>query len=75
MCENASDAELWIKGNSNFGKKWDKFQIKAQKSSYLNFIREIWWPVREEIVVVSGRVGMYDNHTWQRIVFNSKVQT
>ena len=30
---------------------------------------------KEEIVVVSGRVGMYDNHTWQLIVFNSKVQT
>ena len=28
-----------------------------------------------EIFVVSGRVGMYDNHTWQPIVFNSNVQT
>ena len=28
-----------------------------------------------EIFVVPGRVGMYDNHTWQLIVFNSNVQT
>ena len=30
---------------------------------------------KEEIAVVSRRVGMCDNHTWQLIVFNSKVQT
>ena len=44
-CENATETELWLKENSNFGRKWDKFQIKAQKSSELDFIREICWPV------------------------------
>ena len=68
-CENAPETELWLKENSNFGRKWDKFQIKAQKSSQLDFIREICWPVQQEIVVVSGTVGLYDNHTWQLIVF------
>ena len=37
--------------------------------------RFAWWPEQEEIVAVSGTLGMYDNHTWQLIVFNSKVQT
>ena len=37
--------------------------------------RFAWWPVQEEIVAISGTLGMYDNHTWQLIVFNSKVQT
>ena len=69
MCENAPETELWLKEDSNFGWKWDKFQVKAQKSSLLDFIPEICWPVWEEIVVISGRVGMYDNHTWQLIVF------
>ena len=32
-CKNAPETELWIKENSNFGRKWHKFQIKAQKSS------------------------------------------
>ena len=40
-----------------------------------NEINSKWKYRKEEIVVVSGRVGMYDNHTWQLIVFNSKVQT
>ena len=31
----------------NFGRKWDKFIIKVQKSSWLDFIQEIWWPVRK----------------------------
>ena len=29
------------------GEKWAKFQTKAQKSSKVHFIWEIWWPVRE----------------------------
>ena len=28
-------------------KKWAKSQTKAQKSSKNDFIREIWWPIRE----------------------------
>ena len=42
------------KKNSNFELKWAKSQIKAQKSSKDDFIREIWWPVRE-----SGRSVPY----------------
>ena len=53
-CKNTPVTALWIKENSNFGRKWDKFQIKAQKSSYLDFTREIWWPVRE-----TGRSVLY----------------
>ena len=34
MCKNAPETKLLIKENSNFGRKWDKFQIKVQKSSY-----------------------------------------
>ena len=52
------------KKNSSFELKWAKSQTKAQKSSKDDFIREIWWPVRETGRLVSypgdsGRVGMY----------------
>ena len=47
MCKYAQENELWIKENSNFGWKWNKFQIKAQNSSQLVSFWEIWWPVRE----------------------------
>ena len=44
-------------------------EIHAKIPQKPNFHWEICWPIQEEIVVVSGRVGMYDKHTWQLIVF------
>ena len=42
------------KKNSSFELKWAKSQTKAQKNSRDDFIREIWWPVRE-----TGRLVSY----------------
>ena len=56
MCKlkYAQETELWIKENSTFERKWDKFQIKAQKSSQLISFWEICWPVWE-----TGRLVSY----------------
>ena len=50
-------------------------ESKAIRILKENEINSKWKHRKEEIVAVSGRVGIYDNHTWQLIVFNSKVQT
>ena len=58
-----------------FWEKIKKIPNWSTEKLITRFYPGIWWPVREEIVVVSRRVGMYVNHTWQLIVFNRKVQT
>ena len=35
MYKNAPETELWIKENSNFQRKWDKFQIKAHSEKLI----------------------------------------
>ena len=42
-CRNQTmNKKVW-----NLKKKWNKFRTKAQKSSKVYFIWEIWWPVQE----------------------------
>ena len=35
MYKNAPETELWIKENSNFQRKWDKYQIKAHSEKLI----------------------------------------
>ena len=71
MCKlnYARETKLWIKENSKFGRKWDKFQIKAQKSSQLIFFWEICWPVREtgRLVSYPGELVWHCMSVWQVI--------
>ena len=55
MCKNTPGTELWIKENSNFGRNGINAKLKHRKAhNGLDFIREIWLPVRE-----TGRSVMY----------------
>ena len=71
MCKlnYARETKLWIKENSKFGRKWDKFQIKAQKSSRLISFWEICWPVREtgRLVSYPGELVWHCMSVWQVI--------
>ena len=59
MCKNVPETILWIKKFKFWEKKWVKFQTKAQKSSKVHFIGEIWWPMQK-----SGRSVPYPGHSW-----------
>ena len=69
MCKlnYARETKLWIKENSKFGRKWDKFQIKAQKSSQLISFWEICWPVRQtgRLVSYPGELVWHCMSVWQ----------
>ena len=75
MCKlkYAWETKLWIKENSKFGRKWDKFQINAQIVSFW----EICWPVREtgrlvsypgELVCMSVQQAIGDRLHWLLIL-------
>ena len=53
-CKNAPETVLRIRKIEVLSLNWAKSRTKAQKSSKDDFIREIWWPVRE-----SGRSAPY----------------
>ena len=46
-CKNAPETVLWVRKIHILRTKWATSQTKAQKRSKDDFIREIWWPIRE----------------------------
>ena len=63
-CKNAPETVLRIRKIHVLRKQWATSQTKAQKRTRDDFIRGIWWPVREsgragerEIGAISGRLS------------------